>query len=220
MADIKALLAQTLAKYGIKSSDAPKPKGDYYGGSQSKGSFFGGAPKKPYVPPEKWESAGGVIFNEKGHVALIKPKGEYGGYAWTFPKGRIEHGETPQDAAHREIAEESGLKGEIVGHLGRHEGTMSHTRYFLMKHTGSGATQDGETEHVEFVHPKDARLMLNSSRDRKVLDLALSHDGLPAHAEDRPEPMMLTSRSGKQYYVTAAGNRVYVKKGYPNGSGK
>jgi 8-oxo-dGTP pyrophosphatase MutT (NUDIX family) len=53
-------------------------------------------------------SAGGIIFKRMGsdwHVALLKDMSGN----WTFPKGIIEKGESPQEAAEREIAEEIGL---------------------------------------------------------------------------------------------------------------
>jgi 8-oxo-dGTP pyrophosphatase MutT (NUDIX family) len=50
-------------------------------------------------------SAGGIVRNEKGEIALILHDGEY----WGFPKGVIEEGETPLEAARREIGEEAGI---------------------------------------------------------------------------------------------------------------
>jgi 8-oxo-dGTP pyrophosphatase MutT (NUDIX family) len=37
---------------------------------------------------------------------------------WIFPKGHIESGETPAFAAERELAEEAGISGELVGPIG------------------------------------------------------------------------------------------------------
>ncbi len=59
-------------------------------------------------------SAGGVLF-DKGEVFLLrKPNGE-----WVMPKGHLESGETPEEAAVREVFEETGLKARIVSKLGR-----------------------------------------------------------------------------------------------------
>lgn len=60
-------------------------------------------------------SSGGIIV-KKGHDGLkvLLIKDIYG--HWTWPKGHIEAGETPQEAAVREIGEETGLKGlNLVG---------------------------------------------------------------------------------------------------------
>ena len=53
-------------------------------------------------------SAGGVVFrNEDNKILLIRRADEK---IWCLPKGKIEHGEAPIDAALREIKEETGLK--------------------------------------------------------------------------------------------------------------
>lgn len=51
-------------------------------------------------------SAGGVIINE-GKVVIVNQ----GGRSWSLPKGHVEKGESPLQAAKREIYEECGLSG-------------------------------------------------------------------------------------------------------------
>lgn len=58
-------------------------------------------------------SAGGVIvyrWAKKWQVLLLKDMND----VWTFPKGLIEKGESPETAAQREIAEEIGLSNLIL----------------------------------------------------------------------------------------------------------
>ena len=54
-------------------------------------------------------SAGGIVFRrqEGGIVTFLLIKDSYGN--WGFPKGHLEDGESPADAAQRETAEETGL---------------------------------------------------------------------------------------------------------------
>jgi diadenosine hexaphosphate hydrolase (ATP-forming) len=53
-------------------------------------------------------SAGGIIFRHgKDETELCLIRDDYG--YWTFPKGKLEPGETPQQAAVREVGEEIGL---------------------------------------------------------------------------------------------------------------
>ena len=63
-------------------------------------------------------SAGGVLCRgcaDSPSVALIVTKG---GTRWQLPKGWLEEGESPQEAAQREVREETGLEGRILEDLG------------------------------------------------------------------------------------------------------
>ena len=72
-------------------------------------------------------SAGGVIIKtEKERSFILLVKDGYG--HWTWPKGHIEKGESPEEAALREITEETGLKKiGIEGKIGEQ------TYYFKLK---------------------------------------------------------------------------------------
>ena len=50
------------------------------------------------------EAAGGIIISEKGELLMIFRRGK-----WDLPKGKIDQGETPPQAAIREVKEETGL---------------------------------------------------------------------------------------------------------------
>jgi len=66
---------------------------------------------------KKYEhSAGGVVL-ENGKVLLILMQNLKGEKVWTFPKGHIEPGETPELAAAREVREETGWSCEIKAEL-------------------------------------------------------------------------------------------------------
>lgn len=71
-----------------------------------------------------YESAGGVILDDEGRVLLLErhvPREEGSRHEIRLPKGHIDEGETPEEAALRECCEESGYCHlEIVGSLGTH----------------------------------------------------------------------------------------------------
>jgi 8-oxo-dGTP pyrophosphatase MutT (NUDIX family) len=109
--------------------------------------------KKP-EKPEKWFSAGGVVVAGKDDYTRIyirKPSNNYG--PWSFPKGRIDKGESPPKTALREVQEEIGVKAALVpgGYLGTGEGGYSVTHYYLMYAVHDSGRHDKETEKVELV---------------------------------------------------------------------
>ena len=64
-------------------------------------------------------SAGGVVLDAKQeHVALIGRLDRRGRLLWSLPKGHIEEGDTPEQTAVREVAEETGISSEVMRPLG------------------------------------------------------------------------------------------------------
>lgn len=71
------------------------------------------------MEPRRTRSAGGVVLGDRGTIALVRSAN---GGAWTFPKGHVDPGETDEEAARREIAEETGLDSlELLDDLGSYE---------------------------------------------------------------------------------------------------
>ena len=116
---------------------------------------------------EHSHSYGGVIFRKtmRGtRIALIARKGKT---IWALPKGHADPGETPEQAALREVLEETGLTGDILKKIGDisyiftvpEEKLKVHKKvtFYLMKHTG-GSTKDHDFEVDEAACPTDARL--------------------------------------------------------------
>jgi 8-oxo-dGTP pyrophosphatase MutT (NUDIX family) len=66
-------------------------------------------------------SAGGVVIKgEKPDPRVLLIKDSYG--RWTWPKGKLNKGETPEQAAVREIGEETGLRDiELISKIGMTE---------------------------------------------------------------------------------------------------
>lgn len=127
-------------------------------------SFTGpGAPKPPkpekYKKPEKWFSAGGVVVASKtdfDRIYIRKPSNNFG--PWSFPKGRIDKGESPPKTALREVEEEAGIKAALVpgGYLGTGEGDFSITHFYLMYAVSNTHHTDHETEEVRLVSWSEA----------------------------------------------------------------
>jgi ADP-ribose pyrophosphatase YjhB (NUDIX family) len=117
---------------------------------------------------DRWASAGGVVVDGKT-VALIRQKKK-----WTLPKGRVDPGESVSRAATREVLEETGLRATVVEYLGVAESQRKDTHWFLMALQGDEGHHDDEVDEIRFVKPGKARKLLESRRDREVLERALS----------------------------------------------
>jgi len=72
------------------------------------------------VPTKEQVSAGGVVFKQEAgvQVALVSVGSEG---RWQLPKGLVNRGEAPEEAAGREVREETGLDAELVGSLDKIE---------------------------------------------------------------------------------------------------
>lgn len=125
------------------------------------------------------ESSGGVIFRQKnGEVQVAVVQTQRG--AWVLPKGAVEPGEAPKEAAVREVLEETGIVGEVVDDLGeiRYEvrpdlwtGFVPKVVHqYLLRSTGGNIRPD-PAEHVEarWVPMQDAVRMLHHVNERTIM---------------------------------------------------
>jgi 8-oxo-dGTP pyrophosphatase MutT (NUDIX family) len=95
--------------------------------------------------------------------------------SWIFPKGHIEKGETPEDAAIREAREEAGVMGKLIGPAGILEyaflGAKARVEYFLAEFTReSGPPEDGRRR--DWCELDEALERLNYKNTRKLLKKA------------------------------------------------
>jgi len=123
---------------------------------------------------------GGVVL-DKGRVLLRRPKGDFDGYVWTFPKGRPDAGETPEQAALREVKEETGYSAKVIRKLpGSFRGGTSVSEYFLMSPVGSPSPFDSkETSAIRWATIDKAATLIGMTtneigqgRDLSVLKAA------------------------------------------------
>lgn len=126
------------------------------------------------------DAYGGVLIDAAGEVQLREPANHFGGYVWTFAKGRPDPGETPEQAALREVLEETGQAARIIALIpGVFAGTTTSTVFFLMEPVGEPGPFSEETACVRWVNEAEAKRLIGKSnsptgrqRDRTVLPAA------------------------------------------------
>jgi 8-oxo-dGTP pyrophosphatase MutT (NUDIX family) len=133
----------------------------------------------PFVlPPGKRAAAGAVVREPDGRVWLVAPSNGFGGYAATFPKGRVEPGMALQATAIREVWEESGLLVEPTAWLGDFSRTQTYTRFYVARRIGGHPADMGwESQAVHLVTPADALRLLNRETDHAVLEALVDAHG-------------------------------------------
>jgi ADP-ribose pyrophosphatase YjhB (NUDIX family) len=119
--------------------------------------------------------AGGVvvrILEGERQYLLVEATRSRG--VWVLPKGHIEAGESVEDAAVREVAEEGGVRGDIVADAGESEhaanGQRVRTRFFLMRYQGE--VENAEERARAWHRYEDALRILPFDNLRRVLTQA------------------------------------------------
>ena len=140
------------------------------------------SPRKAAIPTERQVSAGGVVFRRaRGslEIAIIRVGPII---RWQLPKGIVDEGETPEEAALREVREETGLKARIESNLETIEywyvskDSERRVRYhkfvhfYLMKYiSGSTDDHDTEVEEARWVTLAEASRMLSFKSERELV---------------------------------------------------
>jgi len=99
------------------------------------------------------EAAGGIVVDESGRVAIVhRPRYD----DWSLPKGHLETGETAEDAALREVFEETGLSCRIIGSAGEtqyrdRKGRPKRVRYFSMSITAGSFLVNDEVDELRWI---------------------------------------------------------------------
>ena len=126
-------------------------------------------------------SAGGVVLDDRGQVLLIRARDLRNRPVWTLPKGTLDPGETTEQAALREVCEETGYRCEVVRELeavtywfqrsGRR--IKKTVRWYLMHPLEKVGDHDHEVDEVEWTDRAEALRRLRYDSDRHLLGLPL-----------------------------------------------
>jgi 8-oxo-dGTP pyrophosphatase MutT (NUDIX family) len=131
-------------------------------------------------------SAGGLVvdaINGVAQAAVIARRNRGGRLEWCLPKGHLEPGESPAEAAVREIREETGIDSKVVRLLGTidywfiGEGSRIHkiVHHYLLSGEGGQLTAendpDAEAEQVAWVPLDELRDRLAYPNERRLAQL-------------------------------------------------
>jgi 8-oxo-dGTP pyrophosphatase MutT (NUDIX family) len=154
-------------------------------------------------------SAGGVVFrrNGSGLQALLIGRGTP--RIWSLPKGHVEARETHEQAAVREVREETGCWAEIVGKLSdisywlylngnKHKKDV---HFFFMRYlSGDTANHDHEVDEAAWFEVRAAKRALKYVNEKRLIDLGLEFlakmEVDPFELMPIPQPAQSESQTG------------------------
>lgn len=130
-------------------------------------------------------SAGGVAFRVQDSVLEIIIVRIVPELRWQLPKGLIDPGETIEQAAVREVREESGVVADLISPIetieywfiadrnGQRRRYHKFVHFFLMKYKSGDITDhDDEVDEVRWVNVETALEMLKFKSEREVVEKA------------------------------------------------
>jgi 8-oxo-dGTP diphosphatase len=113
-------------------------------------------------------AAGGIVERDGCVLLVHRPKYD----DWSFPKGKLDGGETWEQAALREVEEETGLRCELGDEVGRtHYPVLQgpkEVRYYRMTCAGDARAQN-EVDDLRWVPLDEAAALLSHQHDRDLL---------------------------------------------------
>ncbi|RXH32104.1 NUDIX hydrolase [Bradyrhizobium nanningense] len=139
-------------------------------------------------------AAGGIVLR-RGSTPLIAVVRQRKRNEWVLPKGKLDDGETPKEAAHREVLEETGHDvaiHEFLGTLVYQSGGRSKVVHFWRMEADGGPVRKltNDIKAVDWLALDDAIARLSREYERAFLTqtgpIALAAAGLAASPEPAP----------------------------------
>ncbi|MCI1642711.1 MAG: NUDIX hydrolase [Actinomyces sp.] len=141
-----------------------------------------------HLPVVGETSAGGVVVDVVEGVpyaAIIARRNRAGRIEWCLPKGHLEGVETAEEAALREVAEETGINGRIIRHLatidfwfsGPERRVHKVVHHYLMGYVSGEVTVEGDPDHeaedAQWWPLRELTHILAYPNERRIVGIAL-----------------------------------------------
>ena len=109
---------------------------------------------------------------EAGFEVLVIHRDRYDD--WSFPKGKLDEGETDLDAALREVREETNMEGTLGSELSPvaytdHKGRSKTVRYWPLQYRSGRFEPNDEVDSIEWLGVTAARARLSYRHDAELL---------------------------------------------------
>ena len=135
------------------------------------------------LPAVEERSAGGIVVDVQeglALIAIIARRNRAGRIEWCLPKGHLENDETLQQAAAREVEEETGIEGRVLTELGTIDYWFAtgerrihkFVHHYLLEATGGHLTIENDPDHeaidVAWLPLREAHEHLTFPNERRI----------------------------------------------------
>jgi 8-oxo-dGTP diphosphatase len=132
-------------------------------------------------PTEVVQAAGGLLVRRRRGALEIAVVHRPLHHDWSFPKGKLEPGETFELAARREVLEETGMACRLVRFIGHTEyvdrkGRPKAVAYWVMVPESGSFRPNAEVDELRWVTLEGASRLLSYPRDRELVAVLMAAD--------------------------------------------
>jgi 8-oxo-dGTP pyrophosphatase MutT (NUDIX family) len=127
------------------------------------------------------QAAGGLVVRRQGGLLEIVVVHRPMQHDWSFPKGKLEPGETLESAALREVWEETGMTCDLLRFIGHTEyvdrkGRPKTVAYWIMAAEGGFFSPNEEVDELRWLSLDLASRLLSYPRDRELVAVLQAAD--------------------------------------------
>jgi len=132
-------------------------------------------------PTDVVRAAGGLVVRRQDGTLEIAVVHRPVHQDWSFPKGKLEEGESLEAAAVREVREETGMTCRVLRFLGRTEyldrkGRRKAVDYWVMVVVEGFFTPNIEVDQLRWLTLEDAARLLSYPRDQELTAVLMAAD--------------------------------------------